>query len=159
VLDEMRVIAAEQQAGMGSRRFPTLAEGAILGPTRPKNRSFSKASPVMAIDDLPPFVREVVAKHPDVWTAFNQLGERVAQAGPLDARTQRLMKLAISVGAGLQGAVHSHVRRAVAEGIDAASIRHVALLAITTVGWPAAIARLSWIEDILSEKSNGAPRA
>jgi alkylhydroperoxidase/carboxymuconolactone decarboxylase family protein YurZ len=103
----------------------------------------------MMIDDLPPLVQEVAAKHPAVWDAFNRLGNSVAQAGPLDEKTQRLTKLAIAVGAGLQGAVHSHVRRAMAEGITPDEMRHVALLAITTIGWPSAIARLSWIEDIV----------
>jgi alkylhydroperoxidase/carboxymuconolactone decarboxylase family protein YurZ len=107
-------------------------------------------SNVMTIDDLPPLVQEVAAKHPAVWDAFNRLGNSVAQAGPLDEKTQRLTKLAIAMGAGLQGAVHSHVRRAMAEGITVDEMRHVAMLAITTIGWPSAIARLSWIEDIVS---------
>jgi len=117
----------------------------------------------MAIDDLPPLVQEVVAKYPAIWEAFNQLGNCVADAGPLDEKTQRLVKLAIAVGGGLQGAVHSHVRRALAERITAEEMRHVALLAVTTIGWPSAIARLSWIEDIVSERSQekrgGAARA
>jgi alkylhydroperoxidase/carboxymuconolactone decarboxylase family protein YurZ len=110
----------------------------------------------MAIDDLPPLVQEVVAKYPAVWDAFNRLGSSVADAGPLDEKTQRLVKLAIAVGGGLQGAVHSHARRALAEGISADQMRHVALLAITTIGWPSAIARLSWIEDIVSERGRDA---
>ena len=109
----------------------------------------------MALDELPPLVQDVVAKYPAVWDAFNRLGDSVAKAGPLDEKTQRLVKLAITVGAGLQGGAHSHVRRALVEGISPDELRHVAILAITTIGWPSAIARLSWIEDILSE--HGAP--
>ena len=105
----------------------------------------------MAIDDLPPLVQDVAARYPAVWEAFNRLGDSVASAGPLDDKTQRLVKLAIAVGAGLQGGLHSHVRRGLAEGIAAEEMRHVALLAITTVGWPSAMARLSWMEDILNE--------
>jgi alkylhydroperoxidase/carboxymuconolactone decarboxylase family protein YurZ len=113
----------------------------------------------MAIDELPPLVQEVAARHPHVWDAFNRLGDSVAGAGPLDEKTQRLVKLAIAVGGGLQGAVHSHVRRALTEGITADEMRHVALLAITTIGWPSAIARLSWIEDIVSPRDATAGRA
>jgi alkylhydroperoxidase/carboxymuconolactone decarboxylase family protein YurZ len=36
-----------------------------------------------------------------------------------------------------------------AEGLTAADIRHIALLAITTTGWPASAAALSWIDDVL----------
>jgi alkylhydroperoxidase/carboxymuconolactone decarboxylase family protein YurZ len=113
----------------------------------------------MAIDELPPLVQEVAARHPQVWDAFNRLGDSVAGAGPLDEKSQRLVKLAIAVGGGLQGAVHSHVRRGLTEGITADEMRHVALLAITTIGWPSAIARLSWIEDILSPRGDNAGRA
>ena len=105
----------------------------------------------MAIDDLPPLVKEVAARYAHVWDSFNRLGDSVANAGPLDEKTQRLVKLGIAVGGGLQGAVHSHVRRGLAEGIAPEEMRHVALLAITTMGWPSAMARLSWIEDILHE--------
>ncbi len=107
----------------------------------------------MAIDDLPPLVQDVAARYPAVWEAFNRLGDSVASAGPLDDKTQRLVKLAIAVGAGLQGGLHSHVRRGLAEGIAPEEMRHVALLAITTVGWPSAMARLSWMEDIFDERA------
>jgi alkylhydroperoxidase/carboxymuconolactone decarboxylase family protein YurZ len=109
----------------------------------------------MPIEDLPPLVQKVAAKYPAVWDSFNRLGDSVAKAGPLDDKTQRLVKLAIAIGGGLQGAVHSHVRRGLVEGLGADELRHVAILAITTIGWPSAIARLSWIEDILSDA--GAP--
>jgi alkylhydroperoxidase/carboxymuconolactone decarboxylase family protein YurZ len=106
----------------------------------------------MAIDDLPPLVQDVAARYPAVWEAFNRLGDTLASAGPLDAKTQRLVKLAIAVGAGLQGGLHSHVRRGIAEGISAEEMRHVALLAISTIGWPSAMARLSWMEDVFRER-------
>jgi alkylhydroperoxidase/carboxymuconolactone decarboxylase family protein YurZ len=105
------------------------------------------------MDELPPLVQDVVARYPRIWDAFNRLGDCTAKAGPLNEKTQRLVKLAIAVGGGLQGAVHSHVRRGLAEGITADEMRHVALLAITTIGWPSAIARLSWMEDILSQQA------
>jgi alkylhydroperoxidase/carboxymuconolactone decarboxylase family protein YurZ len=105
------------------------------------------------MDELPPLVQDVAARYPQIWEAFNRLGDCAAKGGPLHQKTQRLVKLGIAVGSGLQGAVHSHVRRGLAEGITADEMRHVALLAITTIGWPSAMARLSWIEDILDAAS------
>jgi alkylhydroperoxidase/carboxymuconolactone decarboxylase family protein YurZ len=64
---------------------------------------------------LPPIVESLSREHPAVWEAYNRLGQAAAAAGPLDARTERLVKLAIAVGAGREGAVHSHVHR----GLDA----------------------------------------
>ena len=80
---------------------------------------------------------------------YAALGKSVAEAGELDARTRRLLKLALAVGAGSEGAVHSHARQAREEGIPDADIRQVVLLAITTLGFPAAMAAYSWVNDIL----------
>lgn len=87
--------------------------------------------------------------YPDVWQSYTALGKAVAGAGELDARTRRLLKLALAVGAGSEGAVHSHARQAREEGIADADIRQVALLAVTTLGFPAAMAAYSWVNDIL----------
>jgi alkylhydroperoxidase/carboxymuconolactone decarboxylase family protein YurZ len=110
----------------------------------------------VSIDEsLPPIVEALVRAHPELWEAYNRLGQAAAEAGPLDARAERLVKLAIAVGAGREGAVHSHVRRGLNAGLARDEIRHVALLAITTVGWPAAIAALSWIEDAFKVNPEG----
>jgi alkylhydroperoxidase/carboxymuconolactone decarboxylase family protein YurZ len=84
-----------------------------------------------------------------VWENYSALGKAVSEAGGLDARTRRLLKLAMTIGAGSEGAVHSHVRRAQEEGLAAAEIRQVVLLAITTLGFTAAMAAYSWVNDIL----------
>lgn len=79
-----------------------------------------------------------------------------AEAGPLDEKAERLVKLAIAVGGGLEGAVRLHTRRGSASGLSPEELQHVAVLAITTVGWPSAIAALSWIREEL-EKSASLP--
>ena len=96
--------------------------------------------------------------YPDVWENYTALGKSVADAGKLDARTRRLLKLALAVGAGSEGAVHSHARQAREEGIADADIRQVVLLAITTLGFPAAMAAYSWVNDILTPGSAGPAR-
>jgi len=65
------------------------------------------------------------------------------------ARTLRLVKLAIAVGSESEGAVHSHVRRALDEGVTAEELLHVALLAIPSLGLAKAVAAMTWIEDII----------
>lgn len=89
--------------------------------------------------------------YPAVWNSYAALGKSVAESGTLDARTRRLLKLALAVGSGSEGAVHSHVRQAREEGIADAEIRQVVLLAITTLGFPAAMAAYSWVNDILEK--------
>jgi alkylhydroperoxidase/carboxymuconolactone decarboxylase family protein YurZ len=84
--------------------------------------------------------------------AYERLGRAVHEAGPLDEKTRALVKLAISTGARLEGAVHSHVRKALDAGATAGEIRHVALLSLPTLGFPSMMAARSWVEDVLEGK-------
>ena len=97
---------------------------------------------------VPGLAGRVAQEQPDLWAAFQQLGEASSGAGPLNERERRLVHLAFAIAADSQGATHSHTRRAIAEGLEATELDHVALLAITTLGWPHAIRGLSWIRDI-----------
>jgi alkylhydroperoxidase/carboxymuconolactone decarboxylase family protein YurZ len=88
-------------------------------------------------------------RYPDIATALDGLGAATEVAGPLDERTQRLVKLGIAVGALAEGAVRSNARKALGSGATPDQVRHVALLAVTTSGFPTAIAGLAWIEEAL----------
>lgn len=101
--------------------------------------------------ELPDFLQQVVERYPKVWEKYGELGSTIASVDGLDEQSQRLVKLGIAIGAGRQGAVHSHVRKCKKAGLSNAAIYHTALLAITTVGWSGAIAALSWINDELGE--------
>ena len=98
---------------------------------------------------LPKAVNQFRKRHPKVWKAFNELGEQCHEAGPLDEKIRRLVKLALSIGAGLEGATHSAVRNARKAGITREEIDHVAVLAISTLGLPAATRAMTWITDDL----------
>ena len=102
-------------------------------------------------DKLPDFLDSVIQEYPDVWKAYQDLGVACGNAGPLDEKTVRLVKLALAIGAKSEGAVHSHTRRALREGLTREELQQVALLAITTVGWSSAMAALSWIQDVLDK--------
>lgn len=67
-------------------------------------------------------------------------------------KTRALIKLAISAGAGLEGAVHSHTRKALECGCSKDEILQVVFLAIPTIGFPGAMAALSWVEDVIESK-------
>jgi alkylhydroperoxidase/carboxymuconolactone decarboxylase family protein YurZ len=100
--------------------------------------------------DLPPVLAEFAAQHPEVWEAYLRLGEASTAAGPLDEKTQRLAKLAIAVGSQRQGAVTSHTKRALQSGCAPEALRHVGILAVTTVGWPGAFAAICWINEAIA---------
>lgn len=99
---------------------------------------------------MPGAAGKLAQDYPDVWSAYADLGKATSDAGPLSGREKRLVKLALAVGAGSEGAVHSHTRRAKIEGLSAAELEHVALLAIGTLGLPQAVAAKTWIEDVAS---------
>ena len=103
-------------------------------------------------DTMPPPPTKVAERHPNVWTAYQALGAACAEAGPLDDHTRRIVKLALAVGNRSEGAVHSHVRRGIDEGLSPEALRHVAVLAIPTLGFAKAMAALSWIDDILEKR-------
>jgi alkylhydroperoxidase/carboxymuconolactone decarboxylase family protein YurZ len=90
-------------------------------------------------------VNQFRKRHPKVWKAFNELGERCHEAGPLDEKSRRLVKLAMSIGAALEGATQSAVRNARKAGVIEDEIDHVAVLAISTLGLPAATRAMRWI--------------
>jgi AhpD family alkylhydroperoxidase len=102
-------------------------------------------------EKLPDFLEGVIKQYPEVWKAYQDFGEACSHAGPLDEKTVRLVKLALAVGAKSEGAVHSHTRRALKQGISPEELRQVALLAVTSIGWSSSMAALSWIQDVVDQ--------
>jgi 4-carboxymuconolactone decarboxylase len=90
--------------------------------------------------------------HPDVAKLYGDLAEMCNDAGPLDKRTQRLVKLGIAIGLESDGAVRSHVRRAMHEGITAEELEHVLLLSLTTAGFPSMIAAYKWAHEVMEKQ-------
>lgn len=91
-------------------------------------------------------------QYPDIAKAYEQLGAACHGTGPLDAKTRALVKVALSIGAKLEGGAHSHVRKALEASVGEDELRHVALLAIPTIGFPSAMAAMSWIDDVIEGK-------
>lgn len=87
--------------------------------------------------------------YPEIWQAYDALGAVIHGSGPLDPKTRELIKLAMAIGIGSEGAVHSHTRKLIEAGASAEEIRQVVLLSVTTVGFPSMMAALTWVEDIL----------
>ena len=102
----------------------------------------------------PETYRQFVERYPELAQAWELIaaGGRV---GPLDAKTQRLIKLAVAIGALREGAVHSSVRKAAAQGIVRAEIEQVIALAAGTLGLPATVAAFSWCQDELEKELGG----
>jgi alkylhydroperoxidase/carboxymuconolactone decarboxylase family protein YurZ len=98
---------------------------------------------------LPDIYTSFRDRFPVVAEALDALGAATGEAGPLDHKTRRLVKLGIAVGAQADGAVRSNVRKALQAGATADEIRHVVMLAVTTAGFPHAMAGLAWADEVL----------
>ena len=100
-------------------------------------------------DHLPEIYTRFRSDYPSVASAQDSVAQAVSEIGGLDERTLRLVTLGIAIGALAEGSVRSNARRALAAGADVADVRQVALCAITTRGFPAAIAALGWIDEVI----------
>lgn len=101
-------------------------------------------------DYLPEAYQHFQHRYPTVKEAFDALGAAEHDAGPLGERERRLIKLGIAVGAESEGGVRSHVCKLLGVGVSEAEILHTIVLALTTIGFPATNAALTWAEDVLS---------
>ena len=101
---------------------------------------------------LPTAYQKFAKEYSTVWEAYKELGAAAHGIGPLNTKVRELIKLGMAVGARMEGAVHAHTRRAIEAGATPDEVRHAALLAITTLGFPIAMAALTWVEDVLRVK-------
>lgn len=130
----------EMEAGsLGSGSTPSVAE----------NENAQKETPMADLTGSYARIRE---EFPEVAAAHDRLGEAVHRAGPLDDKARRLIKLALAIGAGSQATVQAQTRKALEAGITDEELGHVALLAWTTLGVPAAVAGYSWITEVLDAR-------
>ena len=81
--------------------------------------------------------------------AIDNIGTITRQAGPLDEKNIQLVPIAASAAIRSEGALHSHVRRALEAGATHGEIRHALLCLTSTIGFPGVAAALSWADDEL----------
>ncbi len=98
---------------------------------------------------LPQPFKKFESQYPEVAKLYEELGVKCQSGGPLDAKTRYLVNLGIAVGAVSLGAVKSHARKALKQGATNEELHHALLLALTTVGFPAMIAAIGWVEEVI----------
>lgn len=117
-------------------------------------REFIKRSAKKAAGGgVPATFRNFVAKYPPIGQAHESVAKAVDEAGPLDTKTLALVKIGICLGAGLESALSSHVRRAMEHGATALEVEQAILLGINTVGFPRTVAAWSWAQQQIKHGS------
>jgi alkylhydroperoxidase/carboxymuconolactone decarboxylase family protein YurZ len=95
--------------------------------------------------------RDFLERFPKLGEAWDAMREAEG-AGPLDPRAQRLLKLAVAIGASREGAVRSAARKALRAGAAPEELHQVVALAASTVGMPGAVAAFDWINQALQRE-------
>jgi alkylhydroperoxidase/carboxymuconolactone decarboxylase family protein YurZ len=90
-------------------------------------------------------------RYPDILRDFEDLSVKCLETGPLDPKSRRLVKLGMVIATGSKGAMKSQTRKAMESGFSQDEIRHAAVLALPTIGFPAMIAALGWMEEAFAE--------
>ena len=111
------------------------------------SRTKAASKPDSPRDRVPGTYLEFVTKYPGLGRAHETIATEVEKAGPLESKTQALIKIGICIGAGLESALRSHVRRAIQHGATTAEIEQAILLGMNTVGFPRTVAAWSWAQE------------
>lgn len=96
---------------------------------------------------LPGTYKAFITKFPAIGKAHEEVAKAALAAGPLDKKMCELVKIGISLGAGLESALKSHVRRAREAGASDTEIEQAILLGYNTVGFPKTVAAWSWAQE------------
>ena len=97
---------------------------------------------------IPQNHRSISRRYPQFMAALDALGEAAASAGPLTEKTRYRVHIGAAAAIRSEGAVHSHTRRALAAGASPEEVQHAVIAATSTIGFPNAMAALSWISDV-----------
>lgn len=103
----------------------------------------------MSEKNIPEWYLTLKEKHREYISALDDLGKVIREEGPLDEKSAHLIQLAAAAAIRSEGAVHSHVRRALEAGANSEEIYHTIILLTSTIGFPTVSAALSWANDVL----------
>lgn len=108
------------------------------------------------LKQLPKTFVAFAKRFPELAAAHQTAGLAAAE-GPLDKKTQHLIKIGICLGAGLESAMRSHTRRAIQAGATEAELEQAVMLGMTTCGFPRTVAAWAWIQEQLQREAAEKP--
>ncbi|MEJ2388015.1 MAG: carboxymuconolactone decarboxylase family protein [Chromatiaceae bacterium] len=106
----------------------------------------------MTDSSVPSRFAELQQRFPKLFKAAESLGQAVREEGPLPEKATQLIQIGAACALRSEGAVHSHVRRALAAGATADEIYHAIVVLASTVGFPTLVAALTWADDVIRKQ-------
>lgn len=96
-----------------------------------------------------------IEQHAEVYESYQEYGKKIDEAGgPLDEKTKRLIKVAISATIQNQYSLTTHIKKALNSGCTMEEIEHTVLLVAPTVGFPAMMKAIISIREELGEETS-----
>ncbi len=103
---------------------------------------------------LPATYKDFITRYPELGQAHEDVAKAVEGYGPLDKKICELIKIGICVGASLESATRSHVRRALQHGATEAEVEQAILLGMNTVGFPRTVMAWQWAQVQFTREEN-----
>jgi len=108
-------------------------------------------------EDRPVTFHRFSDRFPGLTEAHAALGVATDQAGPLGARDRELVKIGLCVGAGLESATKSDVRRGLEAGLTRAEIEHAVVQAVGTLGFSPTVRAWVWATEQIDAEERRDP--
>lgn len=96
-----------------------------------------------------------IENHGEVYESYESYGKAIDEkGGPLDKKTKRLIKVAISATVQNEYSLKTHIKKALRDGCSMEEIEHTVLLIAPTVGFPAMMKALISIREELGQETD-----
>jgi alkylhydroperoxidase/carboxymuconolactone decarboxylase family protein YurZ len=99
------------------------------------------------IEELPSPLQRFISGYPDIWEAYEDLGERCTGAGPLPEKYIHLIKLGIHGVSHNETPFKSHVSFALEAGATFEEIEHTIIQLLTAQGIGPVVKLIRWARE------------
>ncbi len=105
------------------------------------------------MDPIHENLKYLTEKHGDIYKLYSSYGKAVdEEGGPLEEKTRRLIKVAISATIQNEYSLTTHIRKAFDAGCSLEDIEHTLLLVAPTAGFPAMMKAFMELRKTIEEK-------
>lgn len=100
------------------------------------------------MDPIQENLKYFIDKHGDIYEAYSSYGKAIHEkGGPLEEKTKRLIKVAVSATIGNEYSLTTHIKKALKAGCTLEEIEHTILLVAPTAGFPAMMKALMTLRE------------
>lgn len=104
------------------------------------------------MDSIQENLKYFTDKHEDIYSAYSSYGKAIDEdGGPLEEKTRRLIKVAVSATIGNEYSLTTHIKKALKAGCSLEEVEHTLLLIAPTVGFPAMMKALMTLREEMNK--------